>query len=192
MSNLPLFRVKSWEMADCMPYYILIPDCLMGDALLVWFVQCDYLISLSGMVISNNYVPNNQLETKYNKCRTVCLYILMCPFLSPALSQPVSPYMIARARVCVCACVCRFKSLVWCVWVLRKSSLWIPLTHWGRVTHICVSKQTSIGSDNGLSPGRRQAIIWTNAGILLIGPMWTNFSEILIAIHICFFSRKCV
>ena len=42
------------------------------------------------------------------------------------------------------------------------------LTHWGRVTHICVSKQTIIGSDNGLSPGRRQAIIWTNAGILLI------------------------
>ena len=52
------------------------------------------------------------------------------------------------------------------------------LTHWGRVTHICVVKQTVIGSDNGLSPGRRQAIIWTNAGILLIGPLGTNFSEI--------------
>ena len=44
--------------------------------------------------------------------------------------------------------------------------------------HICISKLTSIGSDNGLSPGRRQAIIWTNAGILLIGPLGTNFSEI--------------
>ena len=33
------------------------------------------------------------------------------------------------------------------------------LTHWGRVTHICVSKLAIIGSDNGLSPGRRQAII---------------------------------
>ena len=33
------------------------------------------------------------------------------------------------------------------------------LTHWGRVTHICVDKLTIIGSDNGLSPGRRQAII---------------------------------
>ena len=53
------------------------------------------------------------------------------------------------------------------------------LTHWGRVTHICVSKLTIIDSDNGLSPGRRQAIIWTNAGILLIGPLGTNFSEIL-------------
>ena len=54
------------------------------------------------------------------------------------------------------------------------------LTHWGRVTHICVNKLTIIGSGNGLSPGRRQAIIWTNAGILLIGPLVTNFSEILI------------
>ena len=56
------------------------------------------------------------------------------------------------------------------------------LTHWGRVTHICLSKLTIIDSDNGLSPERRQAIIWTNAGILLIGPLWTNFSEILIQI----------
>ena len=37
------------------------------------------------------------------------------------------------------------------------------LTHWGRVTHICVGNLTIIVSDNGLSPGRHQAIIWTNA-----------------------------
>ena len=35
------------------------------------------------------------------------------------------------------------------------------LTHWGRVTHICVGNLTIIGSDNGLPPGRRQAITWT-------------------------------
>ena len=57
------------------------------------------------------------------------------------------------------------------------------LTHWGRATHICVGKLTIIGSDNGLSPGRRQAIIWTNASILLIGPIETDFSEILIGIQ---------
>ena len=33
------------------------------------------------------------------------------------------------------------------------------LTHWGRVTHICVDNVTVIGLHNGLSPGRRQAII---------------------------------
>ena len=53
-------------------------------------------------------------------------------------------------------------------------------THWGRVTHIFVNKLTIIGSDNGLSPGQPQAIIWTNDGILLIGPLGTNFSEILV------------
>ena len=46
-----------------------------------------------------------------------------------------------------------------------KDSGYHCLTHWGRVTHICVGTNTNIGSDNGLSPGRRQAIIWTNAGI---------------------------
>ena len=43
-------------------------------------------------------------------------------------------------------------------------------------------KLTIIGSDNGLSPGRPQAIIWTNDGILLIAPLGTNFSELLIEI----------
>ena len=51
------------------------------------------------------------------------------------------------------------------------------------MTHICVVKLNIIGSDNGLSPGRRQAIIWTNAEILLIGPLGTNFIEILIGIQ---------
>ena len=51
------------------------------------------------------------------------------------------------------------------------------------MTHICLSDLTIIGSDNGLSLGRRQAIILTNAGILLIGPRGTNFNAILIKIH---------
>ena len=57
------------------------------------------------------------------------------------------------------------------------------------MTHICVDNLTIIGSDNGLSPERRQAIIWTNAGILLIGPLGTNFSEILIKIHTFSFKK---
>ena len=57
------------------------------------------------------------------------------------------------------------------------------------MTHICVSVLTSIGSDNGLSPGRRQAIIRTNAGILLIRPLGTNFSEFLVEILIFPFKK---
>ena len=65
----------------------------------------------------------------------------------------------------------------------------VLLTHWGRVTHICVSKLTVIGSDNDMSPVQRQAIIWTNAGILLIRALGTNFSEILGEIHSFSFSK---
>ena len=72
-----------------------------------------------------------------------------------------------------------------------QSVTWL-LTHWGRVMHICISKLTIISSDNGLSPDRRQAIIWTNAGLLLFGPLGTNFSEILIAILTFSFKKMCL
>ena len=63
------------------------------------------------------------------------------------------------------------------------------LTHWGRVTHICVGNLTIIGSECDLSPDRRQAIILTNAWILLTGPLGTNFSEISIEIQTFSFKK---
>ena len=72
--------------------------------------------------------------------------------------------------------------------LMHWSYVSFALTHGGQVMHICVSKLTIIDSDNGLSPGWRQAINWTNAGILLTGPLGTNFSETLI--EICTFSFK--
>ena len=41
----------------------------------------------------------------------------------------------------------------------------------------------NIGSDNGLSPIRRQAIIYTNCELRSIGPKGTNFDEIFIKIQ---------
>ena len=91
----------------------------------------------------------------------------------------------------VCMYVCVYVCMYVCMYVCNHSLQvpphiclhnWVTLTHWGRVTHICVSKLTIIGSDTGLSPDRRQAIIWINAGLLLIGYWGTNFSEILIGI----------
>ena len=67
----------------------------------------------------------------------------------------------------------------------------IHLTHWGRVTHRFVSKLTTIGSDNGLSPWRRQAIIRTNAWISLLSPFGTNFSEIVLEMY-TFQFKKCI
>ena len=97
---------------------------------------------------------------------------------------------------------------VW-IWIQIELQMWYDmvytdicytfLTHWGRVTHICVTKLTIIVSDNGLSPGQRQPIVWTNVGILLTGPLWTNFIEILIEFqtfslkkrHLKLSSEKC-
>ena len=56
------------------------------------------------------------------------------------------------------------------------------LTHWGRVTHICVSNLIIFSSDDGLSAGRHLAIFWTNDGIFLIEPLGTNFNGFLIKI----------
>ena len=75
------------------------------------------------------------------------------------------------------------------MWNLYHWSNTSDKINWGRVTHICVGNLTIIGPDNGLSPGRRQAIIWTNAGISLIGPWGTSFSEIFIAIQTFSFKK---
>ena len=73
---------------------------------------------------------------------------------------------LSYSDICQSTCV---------IWIAK-----LALTHWGRVTHICVGDLTIIGSDDGLSPGRHRAIILTNAAILLMGLLWTNFSEISI------------
>ena len=65
-------------------------------------------------------------------------------------------------------------------------------THWGRLTHICIGELTIIGSDDGLSPGWRQATIWTNAEILLIGPIGTNLSGMLIKISSLSMKKICL
>ena len=58
-----------------------------------------------------------------------------------------------------------------------------------QVKHLCISKLTIIGSDNGLSPSQRQANIWTNAGISLIWTLGSNFSEILTKIRTYSFKK---
>ena len=75
---------------------------------------------------------------------------------------------------------------------LKKNTFYIlrqALTHWGRMTHIGLSKLTIIGLNNGLSAGRRQAIIWTNAGIFFVGPLRIDLNEILIEIYIFSFRK---
>ena len=98
------------------------------------------------------------------KCRLNICTLVECNFLGPLTA---GSYWFG-IRTCLLPCI-----------QMQYFSL---LTHWGRVTHICVGKTTSLGSDNGLSPLRRQAIIWTNADLLSIGPLGIYFSEIWIEI----------
>ena len=71
------------------------------------------------------------------------------------------------------------------IWMVKEDAL----TYWGRMMHICISKLTIIGSDNDLAPGQHQAIILTNARILLIWTLGTNFSEILSKTHAFSFKK---
>ena len=124
-------------------------------------------------ILSRVYWVNWELNARTHNCWQIslsielCWQILVLFILSTMSSINLQPWA-------------RPSRSIWVVSCYRRNFL----THWGRETHICVGKLTIIGSDNGLSPARRQAIIWTNAGILLIGPLGTNFNEILIEIHI--------
>ena len=102
--------------------------------------------------------------------------------ISPKCAVMNNDNTISEGFVCVCfalfipAMMARSRSCL-------VHNIYQVLTHWGWVTHICINKLTIIGSDNGLSPDRPQAIIWTNAVILLIWAFGTNFGKILIEIH---------
>ena len=111
------------------------------------------------------------------------------------ISSNICILIIISLRFCSCGSSWQYPNIGvsngFVLYTLKRLTKIIPLTHWGRVTHICVGNLAIIGSDNGLSPGRRQAITWTNVGILLIGPLGTNFSEMLIEIK-HFHSRKSI
>ena len=76
--------------------------------------------------------------------------------------------------------------LLWHIVTFLRPRVILNAAEWRIYTHththiyiylyICVTKLSIIGSNNGLSPVRCQAIIWTNAGILLIEPLGTNWS----------------
>ena len=63
----------------------------------------------------------------------------------------------------------------WCPGDRASAGMVLTLCIWREIEMICRI--------------RCQAIIWTSAGILLIGPLGTNFSEFLIEIHTFLFKK---
>ena len=133
-----------------------------------WSHTYEYIASLIARFMGPTWGPSGANRTQVG------------PMLAPWTL--LSGLMIA-STITLCQAYSAAVTEWWCYHYVMCQMGSKALTHWGRVTLICVSKQTIIGSDNGLSPGRHQAIIWTNAGILLTGSLWTKFSEIIIDIY---------
>ena len=82
-----------------------------------------------------------------------------------------------------CNCSWYFQFIIWpdlidCIKVIYRDTDKMRIKEF-----LCIGNLTIIGSDNSLLPGWRQAMIWTNAEMLLIGHLATNFSKIVIEIH---------
>ena len=137
---------------------------------------------------------HTQIDVKLHWAQCVknnYLYNQMQPFPIP----PVGGQILAtRFGFVICIYICY---IILVCSILRKSDNYnlqhkALLTHSGQVTHICIGNLTIIGSDKGLASGRCQAIIWTNAGILLIGHSGTNFNEIFSEIVIFSLKKICL
>ena len=175
----------------------------MIQSLYVFFVvSVGKLLSANSWVASDLWCYGIHNCCNYIRCEEACKSLCTCikyeTWLGHKFHLPYAYFITAAFCIELC---CIFVTNIWTIlhrelaiyyikpqWLLEAYTCLflsvIPLTHWGRVTHICDCKLTVISSDNGLSPGRHQAIIWTNAGILLIGPLATNCNEIFIEIHI--------
>ena len=140
-------------------------------SVLVWREKCHMNHRYLFYLMHSYYIALHMVNNFVLKCHSTHLQICLPTKLSPSGSK-LRPS--------------KYHNKMIPFW-LKSASL---STHWGRVTHICVGNLTIIGSDNGLSPGRRQAIIWSNAGILLIGLVGTNPSQIVIGMQ-AFSFKKC-
>ena len=106
----------------------------------------------------------------------------------PPENNPKHNAIPCNIRQYIFQTICLWETIIfWIVLFQARRGGWRytrgHLTHWGWMTHICVDDLTLNGSDNGLSPIRRQAIIWTNDDILSIRPYGTHFNEILFEIQ---------
>ena len=141
-------------------------------------------------MLSRPNIHNKQYRSKIYKPVEIFNARQMCTWFCCVLCR--SGYIISSLAFMGLICSHRPGLLHWysgapamerfieCHWCIRERQ---GLTHWGRVTRIWASQHTTIVSYNGLSPVRRQAIIWTNYGILLIRFLGTNFIEVLIEVH---------
>ena len=129
---------------------------------------------MSGIQTSTIIVEASQLLL-FNTFHCVLTNLFLGSFSVSSISYMRDPYSLLMVRPFLQKAISKINSLI---------------THWDRVTHICISKQTFIGPGNGLSPGRRQAFIWTSAAMLWIRTPWANFNEMLNEIYTLSFKKN--
>ena len=86
-------------------------------------------------------------------------------------------------------CIAFHKYIPYRFHINENNSKYIKLTHLPRCRIYASVNWVNIGSDNGLSPVRHQAITWTSAGLLPIGLLGTNCSGIRIVVLLFFFKK---
>ena len=184
---------KIFILSMCKKYVLVCPPCKYMINKSINKCRWSSIENSMAIYLVFNYISYVKKASNNN---TVIVYIINCICIQlsiflwhmPLVLYPTNgiSFMINnRNQVDIQCCMTRLEHSLW----KHPLSGEFVLTHWGRETHIWVSKLTMIGSDNGLLPGGCQAIIWTNAEILLIGHMGTNFSETLIEIYTFSFKK---
>ena len=141
-------------------------SCIRG--FMVYYMYYNFFVDLCDLLTIFFRVASLTLGQPYD-----------CPSVSEVTLKDMGNISYRQNPMKYEPCVHNFLDVM-CDWKRNHQCFYFTdfFTHWGWVTHICVRKFSITGSDNGLLPGRRQTIIWTNAGILLIGPLGTNLIEI--------------
>ena len=172
---IPISRMMTVRI--CLPYLIIIiksevlPICQclgLGHETMV-YAGCHFIFLRNNNVIITPDLCRDVVLTSYWRYNCVACVLFSCPcilthyqplYLTKTMSWPNADWAsVGAIRIYVHKS--NHHNAIENTHL--KSKLHLPsenrLTHWGRVTHICVSKLTIIGSDNGLSPERRQANI---------------------------------
>ena len=139
------------------------------------------------LIVSLKYVEQT-VKLMVTRCDVMLIHCNAIAHID-GLAQDCS-HSIANALELLQSCTKPPNIRYCCSYYVWYAKLNLYLTHWCRVTPICINKLNIIGSDNGMSSGQCQSIFLTNAGILSNGPLGTNFWEMLIKIHSLSFKKK--
>ena len=142
--------------------------------------HCPYKIQLPKLYMKRKWKTSENSKNFDNFQLTATFYVYKWICKNISILIHYTTYFLPSGLSCwrgYCRCLCLFICPSICLSAFLKED------REQLIVKSCVSNITIIGSDNGLLPGRRQAIIWSNAGIFLIRTVGTNFCEILSKIH---------